>query len=73
MEKILKNWCNIKGIYLQTWTAEDRYLFDVFLKNENYKKCRLANLRRWADKLEMPTSLLVALTRYERIDDTWIA
>lgn len=73
MEEILKTWCNIKGIYTQTWSYEDRFLFDAFLKTRNYKKCRLDTYKKWANKLEMPTSLLVALTRYERIDDTWIA
>jgi hypothetical protein len=73
MEEILKTWCNIKGIYLQTWTAEDRYLFDAFLKTENFNKCRLASLKKWAEKLEMPTSLLIQLISYDKIEDKWIA
>lgn len=72
MEEILKTWCNIKGIYVQTWTAEDRYLFDAFLKTENFNKCRLVSLKKWAEKLEMPTSLLIQLISYDKIDDKWI-
>ncbi len=68
LEQVIKELLLLRNINL---TAEERYDLTRFWQRPHPERKQLSAIKKWADKLDVPVSLLVNTRKYDKLEEIW--
>lgn len=71
LEKVINELLTIRGIDTKYWSTEDKQELASFLRATNADKKHLSSIRRWSKRLNIPASLIVRASKYDKLEEIW--
>lgn len=70
LEQIIRELLKVKGVNY-TNDVKDKYELTRFMQRLNPDRQQLSNIRKWAEQLDIPASLIVRASKYNEMEEIW--